>query len=239
MLSANQLAEVEAESNYEVLMERDEQRNLHRILEKTEKRRKKKKGKDVEEFDYHLKPNIHLRVNFDRFGVLMRDELIIKAAEDRWNKGAAEVVRAVLAASLQDHSVLSDSRTHNEVGVTEIVDRLSPSTHQLLVAGMAGSGSKSVPEIVSQYLSVLAGEDQMVGNGGAFLSRNTMADPGYMVEVESICTRLRASLLTELVRERLGVKAARVLAVVAKASKAGETTVSRTPCLAYVLIWNR
>jgi len=180
----------------------------------------------VEEYDYHLGPNIHLRVNYDRYGVLIRDELIIKAAEDRWNVAAAEVMRAILAASLDEDATLADGRTHDDVKLNAIIDRIPQSSHPLLMAGIAGAENSSIPEVVRQYLKILAGEDQVIGNGGAFLQRNDASDPGYKVELESVCRRLRASLLTELVRERLGKKAARVLAVVAKASKAGETTVS-------------
>jgi len=212
---------------YEVVTERNDMRSIDRVLQKTEKLVKKKRGKVVpEEYDYSLRPKIHLRVNYDRYGVLIRDELIIKAAEDRWNKAAAEVLRAVLDASLDEDSVLASCRTHKDVGVNEIVERVPQSSYDLLLAGMPTVGNKSIGEIVRQYLSIMAGEDQMIGNGGAFLERNDATNPGYKVEVESICKHLRASLLTELVRERLGDRAARVLAVVAKASKAGETTVN-------------
>lgn len=225
LLSPNDLANIQSQSEYEVVQERNELRHIDRILVKNEKRGKKKKGKGVEEYEYSLKPNVHLRVNYDRYGVLMRDELIIKAAEDRWNKSAAEVVRAVLAASLDEDSVLAEGRTHKDVGVNEIVQVIPQSSYPLLVAGMVPASSKSVPELVREYLSILAGEDQMIGNGGAFLKRDGSTNPSYVVELESICKRLKATLLTELVRDRLGDRAARVLAVVAKASKAGETTV--------------
>ena len=195
------------------------------MLSQTDKRGKKRKGKGIEDIEYSLNPSISLRINYDRYGVLVRDELIVKAAEDRWNKGAAEVVRAVLAASLVVDSVLANGRTNKEVGVDEIFERIPPTSHVLLTTGMALTSKKPVTEILRQYLSVLAGEDQIVENGGAFLRRNDATSPGYTVELESVCRRLRATLLTEMVRERLGDKAARVLAVVAKASKVGETTV--------------
>ncbi|RSH81385.1 RNA polymerase III subunit C82 [Saitozyma podzolica] len=214
MPSAQSLADLQAKSAYEIETEREELRSLGRVLIKTPKVGKKKKAK--EEFDYSLKPDVALRINNDRYGVLIRDELVVKAAEDRWNKGAAEVVRAVLAASLDEESTLKDTRTLADVGFNEIVERIPNKAHVVKVHG----------EIVRTYLAILAGEDQMLANGGAFLRREgSSSNPGFKVELESIAVRLRASLLSELVRQRLNDPAARVLAVVAKAQIASETTV--------------
>jgi DNA-directed RNA polymerase III subunit RPC3 len=224
MPSAQSLADLQAKSAYEIETEREELRSLGRVLIKTPKVGKKKKAK--EEFDYSLKPDVALRINNDRYGVLIRDELVVKAAEDRWNKGAAEVVRAVLAASLDEESTLKDTRTLADVGFNEIVERIPNKAYPTLMAGLQGMSSKSTGEIVRTYLAILAGEDQMLANGGAFLRREgSSSNPGFKVELESIAVRLRASLLSELVRQRLNDPAARVLAVVAKAQIASETTV--------------
>ncbi|WVQ99827.1 hypothetical protein IAU59_006970 [Kwoniella sp. CBS 9459] len=230
MLSAQELENCQLKAAHEVREEREELQDIRRVLverAKVDKDKKKRKGKTAaaaEEFDYELKTDIHLRVNYDRYGILIRNELIVKAAEDRWNKGAAVVMRAILDATLKDTSVLKDDRTHDPVGVNEIVDRIPHSDYPLLLAGLAVSTKTTVPELVRSYLSVLAGEDQM-GGSGAFLQRDGSTNPGYKVELEAICVKLRENLLSQLVREKLGDKAARVLAVVSKSSKAFETTV--------------
>ncbi|WVR07357.1 hypothetical protein IAU60_004398 [Kwoniella sp. DSM 27419] len=227
MLSAQDLENCQLRAAHEVREEQDELQDIRRILierAKVDKDKKKRKGKVVEEFDYELKNDIHLRVNYDRYGILIRNELIVKAAADRWNQGAGVVVRAILDAGLKDTSVLKDDRTHDAVGVNEIVDRIPHSDYPKLLAGLAVSSKTSVPELVRNYLSILAGEDQM-GGSGAFLQRDGSSNPGYKVELEAICVKLRENLLSHLVREKLGDKAARVLAVVARSNKAFETTV--------------
>ena len=227
MPTAPEMVNIQAQAMHETREERDNLRSTRQVLNRTAKVGKKKNKKsDTEEFDYSLTQDVALRINHDRYGVLLRDEMVVKAAQDRWNKGAAEVVKAVLEASLDDESSIMDSRTHKDVGFNEIIERIPAALYPTLVAGLAGSSSKPTTEIVKQYLSILAGEDQMLANGGAFLRREgSSTNPGYRVELESVCVRLRASLLSELVRQRLGDKAARVLAVVAKAQKASETTV--------------
>ena len=189
---------------------------------------KKRKSKAAEEFDYSLKPDIHLEVNYDRYGVLMRDELIVKAAEDRWNKGAAEVVRGVLEAALDEHSDLKASRTYTSVTVAQILDKIPEKSHTYLFAGLAlsNTSSKSALEYVRHYLQVLSGQDIQPTTGSRFLTKNDAVEEGYTVELQGICVRLRANMMMDLVRERLGTRQARVLATVAKAHHISEQMVS-------------
>jgi DNA-directed RNA polymerase III subunit RPC3 len=77
--SANALAEMEARAREETKQERDELRSPERVLRKSknaDKGKKKGKGKElVEEFSYSLDPQVHLRINYDKFGVLLRNEV--------------------------------------------------------------------------------------------------------------------------------------------------------------------
>jgi DNA-directed RNA polymerase III subunit RPC3 len=226
MLSANELDNHQAQAQHETEEERQRWRDTQHVLVKTE-RAGSKKNRGPVEYDYSLKPDIPLRINYDRFNVLIRDELIVRAAEDRWNRGVAEVLRATLIAALGDDSHLSDGRTYNAVGFNDILDSIPSSAHPYLFAGMTGissSSSKAIPEIVRQYLRILVDEDALSGSGTRFLSSDS--DRTYRVELELISNRMRESMMAELVRERLGSKAARVLSVVAKAGKISETMVS-------------
>jgi len=203
---------------------RDKSRALREIKQKKSKDPTVKKTNGDEAWD--VLDDVPLRVNYDKYNVLIRNELLIKAAEDKWNSAAGEVLRAVLAASLDYQTEPREIRTEHAVGVTSIVAQIPTSKHKLLMAGIAGQSSKSIPEIVRQYLAVMSGDDLATDLTGArFLTHTDHSSPSYFVEIENICTSLKASLLTELVRDRIDEKAARVLAVVARAHFASETMV--------------
>ena len=152
----------------------------------------------------------------------MRDEMIVKATTERWNIPAGILMRTILDLSLfrDEDSALSDTTTKPELSLTDIVKALKPEQHATMKQGIM-SESNSQSDVVRAYLNVLCGEEQ-VADGRAFLVR---AGSGYQVELERICIQIREAVLTTLVRDRLGEKAARVLAVVARARKASETTV--------------
>ena len=214
-------------SKWSMQKDHEEYRKIDNVLiTKPKPGKKSKNNRGAEEFDYSLKTDVLLEVNHDRYGVLMRDEMIVRAAEDRWNRGAAEVVRAVLAAALDQKSYLSASNIHSSVGVNQIVEHISPDSLPYLTAGLYGTSAKSLPDYVRQYLSVLAGEDVLPGSGMQFLFVAEASDPTYSVDLQAICVKLRANLMMDLVRERLGQRQARVLATVAKAHHISEQTVS-------------
>lgn len=226
LLSANDITNAHLQAVHDVQEDRERMRNLDKVLIETPRvNKKKKKGED--EFEYSLRPTATLKINNDRYSVMFRDEMIIEAAGDRWNKGAAVVVRAVLESALDKESAITDMRTHKHVGFNEIMERIPKSQHAVLAAGIYRAEDRSPSEVIGQYLLIAAGEDQLIADSGAFLRREGgSSSPRYTVELESVCVRMRTALLDQLVRERLGDKAARVLAVVVKAQKATEHTVS-------------
>lgn len=232
MLSVAELDNALAQAKHETLEERKKWRDIETVLVKSERQAsKKKKIKGTEEFDFSLNPNIALRVNYERYNILIRDELIVKAAEDRWNKGAAEVMRAVMAASLSPDSSLADIRTFNAPGYNEILDRINVDSHPVLIAGIAGfsssssSSSKAIPEIVRQYLRILAEADAIQPSGNQFLTINE-GGRSYTVELERIGGKLRETLLQELVKEKVGEKATRILTAIMRGGKLSEQHVS-------------
>jgi hypothetical protein len=229
MLSATEIDNITRQSQHETAEERLHWRDIKHVLVVTEvhgkKKSKKTSGPDL---DYSLKPDLCLRVNYDRYNVHIRDEAIVHATEERWNKGAAAIMKAILAAALKDESTMTDDRTHNSVNINEIIDKIPKEAIGKIVDGMEGATQKRYSDAVKQFLRLMAEEDAVMGSGNPFLSY----EPGsaaYKVEFERIAVKLRENLMAKLVRERLGEPAARVLAVVARAGKVSETTVSRHP----------
>ncbi|OCF75996.1 DNA-directed RNA polymerase III subunit RPC3 [Kwoniella mangroviensis CBS 8886] len=238
MLSANDLDHCEKNAQYEIIQESESLQDIRRVLierPKIDKDKSKKRGKNkaafggggLDEFDYSLQQDVHLRINHDRYGILIRNELIVKAAEERWNKSFGIILKATLDAALNESSRLNEERTNDSIGINEIVSLIPTEDYKYLTAGLLISSKSTIPDIVRNYLNILSGDDgySISGNNGNFLRRDNGTNPGYIVEFELICRRLKQNLLYQLVREKLGDKAARVLAVVNKSSKAFETTV--------------
>ena len=233
MLSATDLENITKQSDHETQEQRQRWRDIRNVLVETERQVGKSKSKSKSksgggEIEYSLKPGIPLRLNYDRYNVLIRDEAIIHATEERWNLGAGVVMRAILVCALTDDSSMIDDRTPNGVSLNEILDKIPKESVGLLVEGMDGSKSSRHAEAVKQYLRVMAEEDAVSGSGNPFLNVE-MGSSAYKVEFERIAVKLRENLMAKLVRERLGDHAARVLAVVARAGKVSETTVSSLP----------
>jgi DNA-directed RNA polymerase III subunit RPC3 len=234
MLSANELENITKQSEHETQDQRKEWRDIDHVLVVTERQAGKSKSKTKTksggsgETEYSLKPDISLRLNYDRYNVLLRDEAIIHATEERWNRGAGVVMRAILSNALRDDSTMIDDRTPYGVGLNEILDKIPKESIGDVAAGMDGAKTSRYSEAVKQYLRVMAEEDAAMGSGNPFLSVE-MGSSAYKVEFERIAVKLRENLMAKLVRERLGDHAARVLAVVARAGKVSETTVRLIP----------
>ncbi|ORY35369.1 hypothetical protein BCR39DRAFT_509119 [Naematelia encephala] len=236
-------AEEEIENESEALRSKD------RVLLKTARPLKKKKKKDDKkratinedtDADLSLRPDIFLRINHDRFGLLIRDQVIVQAATTRWNRGAGIVMRELLEeARIDGEDVpvarLRDVFGHQHVRTDAVVARIEKirkseqkrgiinGEWDALCAGIMGS--KSVDDVVDNYLRVIAAEDLMPGSGAPFLANQGGLGGPYRLQLENIGVMLRASLLSDLVRQSLGSAAARVLAAVLKAKYASETII--------------
>jgi DNA-directed RNA polymerase III subunit RPC3 len=226
MLSANDLDACTKQAQFQTLEDRAKWRNIDSVLTATERTGKKKSKKSTgPEYDYTLKDDVCLRVNYDRYNVHIRDEAIIHATEERWNRGAGVIMRAILASALNDESTMADDRTPMAVNINEIIDKIPKDRISKIADGMEGAKTAKYVDAVKQFLRLMSEEDAVLGSGNPFLSVIS-GSSAYKVEFERIAVKLREDILAKLVRERLGEQAARVLAVVARAGKVSETTVS-------------
>nr|WRH23598.1 DNA-directed RNA polymerase III subunit RPC3 [Naematelia aurantialba] len=214
-----------------------------RPLKKKKKDEKKRAGKEKPDDDVELvslRSDVFLRINHDRFGLLVRDQAIVQAATTRWNRGAGIIMRELLEeARLDGEDVpvarLRDVFGHQHVRTEAVVKRVERIRKSELKRGIVNGewdamssgivGGKSVEAVVDNYLRVIAAEDLAIGSGSPFLvNQGGMGGP-YRLQLEMIGVMLRASLLSDLVRQNLGDAAARVLAAVLKAKYASETII--------------
>jgi DNA-directed RNA polymerase III subunit RPC3 len=222
-LSRTELAEIEKSAASEIDIERSDLENPTRLLTT---RGSGRSGKP----DVSLVRDIPVRLNHDRYGILIRDEVICKAVGDRWNQGASITMRATLLASLTEAASLRDSRTPVSVTAGDVIKCL-PSAHPApagtLMADLVGLSSKSTAEHVRQYLQILAGDDQAGARTEVFLFKPaSSSEAKYQVEVERVAKILRQAILLDMVRQQLSNVHARVLSVVMAAQVASEETVS-------------
>lgn len=215
ILSRNDLADIEKAANLEIELDRGSLENPNRLLQ----------GKN-------LVQDIPIRLNHDRYGILIRDEIISKAVSDRWNTGAGITMRAVLLASMTEASSLADNRTPEAVAAANVV-KCIPAAHASpampLMRDLVGQSSKSTSEHVRQYLQILAGDDQAGSRTEVFLFKPASSNEAkYQVELERVAKILRQAILLDMVRQQLTNVHARVLSVVMAAQVASEETVSVT-----------
>ena len=199
-----------------------EYRATERALKKNAKVDKRsKKAKNDE--DFALVHRTMLRIDYDRFGVIIRNELLVDCAKDRWNEGAAEITRVVLDQVLGPDSRLGDAES-DFLDVNRLMDKFNKQSAAVLAAGMVGA-PKNTADLIKEYIDLMSGSDRHSDqkNVNAFLA----ADSGmYHVAFAIVGVKLRATLMMDLVRSHHGGKAARVLATVAKAHNVSEQMVS-------------
>lgn len=199
-----------------------ELRDPARAIIKKAKLDKKRKSKKDDGFDYSLNHTVHLRLNYDRYGVIVRDELLAKSAADRWNAAAGEITRTLLDTALVDDSRMDDAQSI-DVGLNQITEGYPKDKLSTLQSGIVGAPSKQTVDLIKEYLGVMSGDDRTDRMANAFLGNEGSY---YNMEFAAVAVKLRASLMMELVRSHLGGKEARVLATVAKAQRITEQTVS-------------
>jgi DNA-directed RNA polymerase III subunit RPC3 len=208
-------------------LEDEDLRDTGRALIKSERPGYKKgKMRGDDRYEWSVRPNVALRLNNDRFGVVIRDEVIVKAASDRWNDAAAEVVRALLKAVFNEKSRLNNHAS-TQATADEIEKNIPKGKVGLLQAGVSGFKSKVLADLIPIYLNTMSNVDNLDRESNPFLSLDPSGRAAFQVEFEAIAVKARANLLLDLVRGTLGGRGARVLAAVAKAHHITEQQVSK------------
>lgn len=177
-----------------------------------------------------INPAAYFYINFDKFALLMRDELVVKAASDRLNPEAGQVVLSLLAINADGPSASLSQTQSPPVTVHQIVHRLPPNLklHKgIFDPSDVLTASSSPAELVACFCALLAAEDNPTASGArtqilAKVKGARDSSASYAVEFEGVCRRLKGRVLDSVVRERWGDDAGRVMAVVLKNGKMDE-----------------
>ncbi|KAJ6606563.1 RNA polymerase III subunit RPC82-domain-containing protein [Mycena vulgaris] len=181
------------------------------------------KRKAVEEEDV-VDPTVYFRVNCDKFNVHIRNTLVVKAAKERFNDGAALVLKTTLQVTESKQKDVSDVRTE-PVSVSNIAVSLSDQGD--LSSGLIlKTKSPSNTACIKDYLGMLSCADNPTpaGRAAAFLSFGASK---VQVEFETICKRLRRRVLESVTRERHGPEGVRILRLLLDTGKMDEKQISK------------
>ncbi|KAJ7093171.1 RNA polymerase III subunit RPC82-domain-containing protein [Mycena epipterygia] len=181
------------------------------------------KRKAVEEEDV-VDPTVYFRVNCDKFNIHIRNTLIVKAAKERFNDGAALVLNTTLKVTESKQKDVSDVRTE-PVSVSNIA--VSLSDQEDLASGLIlKTKNPSNTACIKDYLGMLSCADNPtpVGRAAAFLSFGASK---VQVEFETICKRLRRRVLESVTRERHGPEGVRILRLLLDTGKMDEKQISK------------
>ncbi|KDR81424.1 hypothetical protein GALMADRAFT_221286 [Galerina marginata CBS 339.88] len=172
---------------------------------------------------------VYFKVNYEKFNVHIRNSIIEKAAKERFNDGAALVVRAAMKATESSQMNLCEPRSSaTSIGsvsmhIPEDID---------LSAGLVYS-SKKVSNLtcIKDYLGMLASADNPTpeGRASAFVSYSSSK---VQVEFETIGQRLRQNIVESVARYKHGENGVRILRLLSKTGKMDEKQISKVVMLA-------
>ncbi|KAG8724127.1 RNA polymerase III subunit C82 [Ceratobasidium sp. 395] len=203
----------------------------------------KRKGKNKESSDRSKKrqvveedtidPEVYLKVNYAKFNVHVRNQLIESAARDRFNDEAAAVLKGIIKSCEPKMTHLDEIRS-DPVPTNQISQHLPENAR--LERGLYLKGPGSGTSVIREFVSILACTDNPTpwGVAGAFLSMSGGGGGGgkVAIEFEAITKRLKRGVLEGAVRDRWGDHACRILRVLDEKGKLHEDHIAKTAMLA-------
>ncbi|KAG9084886.1 RNA polymerase III subunit C82 [Ceratobasidium sp. UAMH 11750] len=177
-------------------------------------------------------PEAYLKVNYLKFNVHIRNQLIASAARDKFNDEAAIVLKGIIKSCEPKMTHLDEIRS-DPVPTNQISQHLPEKMR--LERGIKGSGSGT--SVIRELVSILACADNPTpwGVAGAFLSTSGRGGGGggkVAIEFEAITKRLKRGVLEGAVRDRWGDHACRILRVLDEKGKLHEDHIAKIAMLA-------
>ncbi|KAF9072978.1 RNA polymerase III subunit RPC82 helix-turn-helix domain-containing protein [Rhodocollybia butyracea] len=197
--------------------------------------KKRKTTSAAEEEDMVVDESVHFRVNFDKFNIHSRNALIEKTVQERYNAGAALVMRAILNITEGSQTSVTDVRSE-PISISNIVLHLSSEEdEETLISGLIQPSSRlmSSGTCIKEYLGLLSNADNPTpaGRAGAFLELSSKGGGGgggkVLVLFDIIARRLRRQVLESVARERHGAEGVRVLRLLMDTGKLDEKQISK------------
>ncbi|KAG8901824.1 RNA polymerase III subunit C82 [Tulasnella sp. 403] len=191
--------------------------------------------KKAAEDEMVVNEEIYFKVNYPKFNTCIRNQIIVQAAQHRYNIQTAEVLRAALKACEHKQINLLDLRS-DPITSHLISPHISPNV-DLSPGIRASSRSKKGSATVKDYISILCNEDNPTPSGAAsaFMAPVSSGGGGHgrvTVEFDVIGRRLKMRVLESNVRERFGDDAVKIVRILVEKGKMDEKHLAKVALMA-------
>ncbi|KAF8721906.1 hypothetical protein AX14_010116 [Amanita brunnescens Koide BX004] len=187
----------------------------------------KKKSQEEEQVD----ENVYFCLNYEKYNVHIRNGLIVQAARERYNGGAARVMEALLKVTEANQKKLTDIRTE-PVSIASIVMQLNDEDD--LASGLvlpANVRKPSTATCVKDYLGWLSSADNPSPAGKAVVFTSFL-NSRVQVEFGVICRRFRQHVLEAVALEKHGTAGVRIVRLLLETGKMDEKQISKIVMMA-------
>ncbi|KAF9452851.1 hypothetical protein P691DRAFT_659952 [Macrolepiota fuliginosa MF-IS2] len=178
----------------------------------------------LEEDEHVVDETVYFRVNFDKFNIHIRNNLIVGATRKRYNEGAAIVLRGLLKTTENSQCNVAEVRSV-PMSVPSIVMQLSDENS--LARGLLLDEKKpSNATCIKEYLGMLSCGDNPTpaGKAASFVS---FSSSKVQVEFEIVGRRLRRHILESVTSEKHGNEGVRVLRLLMNTGKMDDKQISK------------
>lgn len=194
--------------------------------------------------DFDIDPTVWLRVHFDRFDVHLRDEVMIDAVREKYNNTAAEVFRHLIqAGDASTNKSVRDVRSA-PISITTLCHKL-PSDLSLQKGfdrrsfGKDRASLPSKQEFLAEYSAIFSHSEDVSGRSKSLrlmapASDSTTKTAGgskvastLTIEFGNLAEGMRKDLLRNVVEEKFGTAAIRIMNILREKGKLEEKHISK------------
>ncbi|KAF9532367.1 hypothetical protein CPB83DRAFT_807708 [Crepidotus variabilis] len=186
----------------------------------------KRKGAESEDV---VDDSVYFKVNYEKFNIHIRNNLIEHAAAGKFNEGAATVLRAILRTTEATQLRLSEPRTA-PTSLPNIMLQI-PEDAKLSEGLVYSAKRTSNSTCVKDYMGMLSSADNpsTEGRASSFISYSTSK---IQVEFDIVARRLRRNVIESIAREKHGTEGARVVRLLLDSGKLDEKQISKIVMMA-------
>lgn len=201
-------------------------------------------------------PDVWLRVNHDRFGIMIRNQVLIHAVARKYNATTGEVFRHMLQEDQQKDACSEREERSRPITLSALAQAIPAGAkiqrgldRRSILAEDHGHAQDEGPtqtELLAEYVAILSSHDNVSSAAHAtrflapFGSSTTTSAGGsaqvatsFTIEYSNIIRQLQVQMLRQMVVERFGPVAGRIFSILTEKGKLEEKHVrgpARKPC---------